>query len=116
MRVRNMTEGNPLRLILAVAFPLMLGNVFQQLYTVVDAQIVGSVVGVSALAALGAADWFNWLFIGIAQGFAQGFAILCAGLGRRKIGAFQMNASDRRQLLLCLLYYTNALFQHFKVC
>ena len=47
---------------------------------------------------------------------AQGFAILCAGLGRRKIGAFQMNASDRRQLLLCLLYYTNALFQHFKVC
>ena len=75
MRVRNMTEGNPLRLILAVAFPLMLGNVFQQLYTVVDAQIVGSVVGVSALAALGAADWFNWLFLGVAQGFAQGFAI-----------------------------------------
>ena len=75
MRVRNMTEGNPIRLILAVALPLMLGNVFQQLYTVMDAQIVGMVEGISALAALGASDWFNWLYVGIIQGFAQGFAI-----------------------------------------
>lgn len=75
MKVRNMTEGNPIRLILAVALPLMVGNVFQQLYTVVDAQVVGRVEGVSALAALGASDWFNWLYLGIIQGFAQGFAI-----------------------------------------
>ena len=75
MSVRNMTEGRPARLILGVALPLMLGNIFQQMYTVVDAQIVGSVIGVSALAAVGAADWFNWLFIGLLQGFAQGFAI-----------------------------------------
>ena len=75
MRVRNMTEGSPIRLILAVALPLMLGNVFQQLYTVVDAQIVGSYIGVSALAAIGTADWFNWLFLGLVQGLAQGFAI-----------------------------------------
>lgn len=70
-----MTSGNPIRLILAVALPLMLGNVFQQLYTVVDAQIVGQVEGVSALAALGASDWFNWLYLGVIQGLAQGFAI-----------------------------------------
>ena len=75
MSVRNMTEGNPIRLILAVALPLMVGNIFQQLYTVVDAQVVGRVEGVSALAALGASDWFNWLYLGIIQGFAQGFAI-----------------------------------------
>ncbi len=75
MSVRNMTEGKPARLILGVALPLMLGNIFQQMYTVVDAQIVGSVVGVSALAAVGAADWFNWLFIGLMQGFSIGFAI-----------------------------------------
>ena len=75
MTVRNMTEGNPIRLILSVALPLMVGNIFQQLYTVVDAQIVGSVEGVSALAALGASDWFNWLFLGIIQGIAQGFTI-----------------------------------------
>lgn len=75
MSVRNMTAGNPIRLILAVALPLMVGNVFQQLYTVVDAQIVGVVEGVSALAALGASDWFNWLYLGIIQGLAQGFSI-----------------------------------------
>lgn len=75
MKIRNMTEGSPIRLILSVALPLMLGNVFQQLYTVVDAQIVGSVEGVSALAALGASDWFNWLYLGIIQGLAQGFTI-----------------------------------------
>ena len=75
MSVRNMTEGRPARLIMSVALPLMLGNIFQQMYTVVDAQIVGSVVGVSALAAVGAADWFNWLFVGLLQGFSIGFAI-----------------------------------------
>ena len=50
MKTRNMTEGSPIRLLLAVAFPLMLGNVFQQLYTVVDAQVVGAVEGPSAMA------------------------------------------------------------------
>lgn len=75
MRVRNMTQGNPIRLILAVALPLMVGNIFQQLYTVMDAQIVGMVEGVSALAALGASEWFNWLYLGVIQGLAQGFSI-----------------------------------------
>lgn len=70
-----MTAGNPIRLILGVALPLMVGNIFQQLYTVMDAQIVGMVEGVSALAALGASDWFNWLYLGIIQGLAQGFSI-----------------------------------------
>ncbi len=70
-----MTEGSPLRLILAVALPLMVGNVFQQLYTVVDAQIVGRVEGVGALAALGASDWFYWLWLGVIQGLTHGFAI-----------------------------------------
>lgn len=75
MQVRDMTKGRPLRLILSVALPLMLGNVFQQLYTVVDAHVVGSVNGVEALAALGSADWFIWLFMGVITGLAQGFTI-----------------------------------------
>ena len=54
-RVHSMTEGSPTRLLLFFALPLMLGNVFQQLYTVVDTAVVGQVVGVSALASLGAA-------------------------------------------------------------
>lgn len=74
-RLQNMTEGNPARLIFTFALPLMLGNVFQQLYTVVDTMVVGKYLGVNALAALGSADWLNWMMLSIVQGFTQGFAI-----------------------------------------
>ena len=76
--IKVMTEGKPIKLIFSFALPLMIGNVFQQLYTVVDTMVVGQVLGVSALAALGAADWLNWMMLGIIQGFAQGFSILMA--------------------------------------
>ena len=74
----NMTAGHPGRLLIAFALPLMFGNVFQQFYTVVDTAIVGRGVGMDALAALGSADWLNWLFLGIAQGFSQGFSVRMA--------------------------------------
>ncbi len=74
----NMTQGRPFRLLFFFALPLMFGNVFQQLYTVVDTAIVGRGVGLSALAALGTVDWLNWLFPGIAQGFTQGFSVRIA--------------------------------------
>ena len=60
------------------SLPLMLGNVFQQLYTVVDTAIVGKGVGILALAALGSVDWLNWMMLGIAQGFTQGFSVRVA--------------------------------------
>ncbi len=71
----NMTRGHPGSLLLRFALPLMAGNVFQQLYTTVDTAIVGQGVGMNALAALGTVDWLNWMFLGIAQGFAQGFSV-----------------------------------------
>ena len=77
-QVKNMTEGKPTSLIVTFALPLMAGNVFQQLYTVVDTMVVGKYLGVNALAALGASDWLNWMMLGIVQGFTQGFAILMA--------------------------------------
>ena len=43
-RIRSMTEGSPIRLLISFALPLMVGNVFQQLYTVVDTAVVGQVV------------------------------------------------------------------------
>lgn len=70
-----MTQGRPARLILSFALPLMLGNMFQQLYVMVDTMVVGKFVGVDALASLGAADWLNWLVIGLVQGLTQGFSI-----------------------------------------
>ena len=77
-RIQNMTQGVPAKLIFSFAIPLMLGNVFQQFYTVVDTAIVGQALGVHALAAIGAADWLNWLVLGMVQGFAQGFSIYMA--------------------------------------
>lgn len=74
-RTLNMTRGKPLSLLFAFALPLMFGNIFQQLYTVVDTAIVGKGVGLDALAALGAVDWLNWMLLGIVQGFTQGFCV-----------------------------------------
>ena len=75
---RNMTEGSPLRLILGLALPLMVANAFQQLYTVADTAIVGSALGIYALAALGAVDWFNWMMLSCVQGLTQGFSVRMA--------------------------------------
>ena len=75
-KVKDMTSGSPGKLILTFAIPLMLGNVFQQFYTMVDTMVVGQVVGVEALAALGATDWLVWLVLGVATGMTQGFSIL----------------------------------------
>ena len=83
----NMTRGNPMKLLVRFSLPLMLGNVFQQLYTVMDTAIVGKGVGILALAALGSVDWLNWMMLGIAQGFTQGFSVRVAqafGAGDQK--------------------------------
>lgn len=85
MHVKNMTTGKPAKLLLAFSFSLMAGNVFQQLYVVVDTMVVGKYLGVNALAALGASDWLNWLMLGVIQGLTQGFGIRMAqdfGAGR----------------------------------
>ena len=75
MATRDMTEGKPARLLITFALPMMLGSVFQQMYTLVDAAVVGQAYGVRALASVGAADWINWLMLGTLFGFTQGFSI-----------------------------------------
>ena len=91
----NMTRGNPLKLLFTFSLPLMFGNVFQQLYTVVDTAIVGRGVGMTALAALGTVDWLNWMFLGIAQGFTSGFAVrISQNFGRNNIRGMQKAAGQ----------------------
>lgn len=75
---KDMTTGNPTRLILTFAIPIMLGNLFQQLYSMVDTIVVGRIEGVEALAAVGSSGWLDWFVLGIVMGFAQGFSILAA--------------------------------------
>ncbi len=102
----NMTQGNPLKLLICFALPLMFGNVFQQLYTVVDTAIVGQGVGMDALAALGSVDWLNWMMLGIAQGFTQGFSVRIAqkfGEGDKKGLQLFMGQSAVATAVLALL-------------
>lgn len=73
---RDMTSGNPLPLIFRFFIPLFLGNLFQQLYSMVDSIIVGKFVGVNALAGVGATGAFNFLILGFAMGACGGFGIM----------------------------------------
>lgn len=77
-KTRDMTQGKPAGIIVSFAIPLMLGNVFQQMYTVMDSVIVGRGVGVEALAALGTSDWLSFTAMGGITGIAQGFSVLIA--------------------------------------
>ena len=71
----NMTKGKPIFVIFRFAVPLMLGGIFQQMYTIIDSVIVGRGVGIQALASLGASDWINWFLLWGIQGFTQGISI-----------------------------------------
>lgn len=73
--VQSMTSGSPLRLILVFMIPLLLGNLFQQFYNIVDAMIVGRLLGADALAAVGASSSVQFLVLGFCMGSCAGFGI-----------------------------------------
>ena len=116
-KVRDMTKGNPGRLILMFAVPLMVGNVFQQLYTMVDTVVVGQVAGVQALAALGAVEWIMWMVLGVSSGITQGFAILMAqDYGARKWKQLKKTVAHSYVLTTItavLLFLTSQIFAHW---
>lgn len=74
-RTIDMTRGDPLKLILRFAVPLLLGNLFQQLYNMADGIIVGQFIGTDAFAAVGATGSISFLIIGFILGCSSGFCI-----------------------------------------
>ena len=72
---KEMTSGSPPRLILGFMIPLLFGNIFQNLYSMVDAAIVGKVLGTDALAAVGCTGSICFMLIGFSLGICSGFAI-----------------------------------------
>lgn len=76
--VKEMTFGKPYKLILGFALPMIFGNIFQQLYSMVDTVIVGKYVGVDALAGVGSTGAINFFVIGFALGICSGFSIKIA--------------------------------------
>ncbi len=100
-RVKDMTQGRPLGLLITLAIPLMIGNLGQQLYTIVDAIIVGRGVGIEALASVGAADWTYWLILWMIMAMTQGFATRIAqhfGEGNRE----RLRKSITMSIFLCV--------------
>ncbi|MCR5460949.1 MAG: MATE family efflux transporter [Acetatifactor sp.] len=72
----RMTEGNPVRLIILFSIPMLIGNLFQQVYNLVDSVIVGQFVGADALAAIGATSSVNFLFFALCNGIGSGGGII----------------------------------------
>ena len=90
--MKKMTEGDPFLLIMSFALPLLGGNLFQQFYNIVDAAIVGRVLGGSALASVGATSSVQFLILGFCSGLAAGFGIPVAQqFGANQIGFVRSN-------------------------
>ena len=73
-----MTSGNIVQLLILFTLPLLIGNIFQQFYSMADTFIVGRTIGVDALAAVGCTGSITFLIIGFAQGFTSGLSIRVA--------------------------------------
>ena len=70
-----MTQGNLISLILRFSIPLLLGNLFQQTYNMVDAAIVGQTLGADALAAVGSSSSVQFFVLGFVMGMCVGFSV-----------------------------------------
>lgn len=88
---KDMTQGKPAALILGFFIPMLCGLLFQQLYSMADAIIVGKFLGVRALAAVGSTGSINFMIIGFCTGVCSGFAIPVA----QKFGEKNMKAMRR---------------------
>lgn len=72
---KDMTAGRPFQLILRFALPLLIGNLLQQTYNMIDAAIVGRFLGAQALASVGASSSVQFLVLGFCMGTCNGFGV-----------------------------------------
>ncbi|MBQ6587467.1 MAG: MATE family efflux transporter [Butyrivibrio sp.] len=85
--ILNMTEGNPVSLLIQFSIPMLIGNLFQQLYNLVDSIIVGQFVGADALAAIGATGSVTFLFFALCNGIGSGGGIITSQFfGKGNVG------------------------------
>lgn len=82
----TMISGNPVKPLIFFAIPMIVGNLFQQFYNIIDSIVVGNVVGEEALAAVGASTAITMLFVMVAGGTGIGFSVVISQL----FGARQM--------------------------
>ena len=100
---QDMTTGRILPVILRFTFPLFIGNIFQQFYSMADTIIVGRYLGAAALAAVGATSTVSFLLLGFAMGLASGFAVLTAQrFGAKDADGVRISVSNGIQLAILL--------------
>ena len=87
---KDLTTGNPGKIIFNFTLPIFIGNVFQQFYSMADTIIVGKFVGTKALAAVGSTGTIMFLINGFILGMTAGFTVLTA----QKFGAGDMKISS----------------------
>lgn len=103
---KELTAGAPLPLILRFAWPLLLGNMLQQTYSIVDAAIVGRYLGIDALASVGASTSVVFLILGFCNGCCGGFSIpIAQKFGARDYSLMRryINTSLKLSLVLSLV-------------
>ena len=77
---KDFLTGNPGRVVLVFAIPMLIGNIFQQLYSTVDTIIVGNFVGKNAVAAVGGTFSIQFLVLSLAMGFTTGMSVVISQL------------------------------------
>ena len=85
--MKDLTQGNELKTIFYFSLPILIGNLFQQLYNVVDSIIVGNYLGKESLAAVGFSYQINFLLVAFSTGISMGASVLIS----RYFGAKKMN-------------------------
>lgn len=96
--VKELTKGNIKKLLIAFSLPVVIGNIFQQLYNMVDTVVVGRFLGVSALAAVGATGSISFMVLGFAQGVTTGLSVITA----QRFGA-EDESGVKRSIASCLV-------------
>jgi len=74
--IMNMTEGNTVKLLISFSIPMLIGNIFQQLYNLADSVIVGKIIGAQALAAIGATGSVTFFFFALCNGIGSAGGII----------------------------------------
>lgn len=101
--MKSLTKGNPIKLILLFAIPLLVGRLFQMFYAIVDTRIVGVTLGDSALAAVGGTSTLSDLLIDFMMGVTNGFSIIVATcFGAKDEKNMQKAVSATFLLTVCL--------------
>lgn len=106
---KNMAVGSPAKNLLYFTIPILIGNIFQQIYNIIDTIIVGKFIGTSALAAVGSTGSINFLILGFMMGLTAGITVLTS----QRFGAQDMKGMRKSvasagtiALIACILMTT----------